>query len=193
MKWFPTPTFTLIFALSFFMWGSIEVINHIIGKGGRLGRAEQAQDKGSYWLLTLPAFFCYGLAFGGRLLNWGVLTGTIQYVGLALMISGVAFREWAIIILGRHFSVVVVIETDHRLVIKGPYRWLRHPAYTGGLLAMMGYHLAVGSWLTLLLTIIILLPAFLYRIKVEEQALLAEFGTEYQAYMHRTWRLFPGW
>jgi protein-S-isoprenylcysteine O-methyltransferase Ste14 len=89
--------------------------------------------------------------------------------------------------------VVVAIETDHQLVTRGPYRWLRHPAYTGGFLAMIGFHLAMGGWVSTLLTAITLLPSFIYRIKVEEEVLLSVFGAEYQAYRHRTWRLFPGW
>jgi protein-S-isoprenylcysteine O-methyltransferase Ste14 len=193
MQWFPTPTFSLVFAFSFFVWVGIEFINHLIGKWSRLGRVEQTQDRGSYWLISIIAYVSFGFAFAGRLFDWGVLGGTIQYVGLAMMLGSVTFREWAIIVLGRHFSVVVAIETDHQLVTRGPYRWLRHPAYTGGFLAMIGFHLAMGGWVSTLLTAITLLPSFIYRIKVEEEVLLSVFGAEYQAYRHRTWRLFPGW
>jgi protein-S-isoprenylcysteine O-methyltransferase Ste14 len=128
-----------------------------------------------------------------RWLGWGVTTAAIQYIGLGLMLAGIALREWAVVILGRQYSVVVAIEADHRLVMCGPYRWLRHPAYTGGLIATIGFALALGSWLSVIPIAIILLLAFSYRIRLEEQLLLATFGDAYRDYIARTWRLFPGW
>lgn len=109
------------------------------------------------------------------------------------MLGAVVFGEWAIIVLGRHFLVVVAVETNHQLVTRGPYRWLRHPAYGGGYLAMMGFHLTLGNWVTALLTAVTLFPVFVFRIQIEEQVLSSIFGNEYQACMGRSWRLFPGW
>jgi len=193
IQWFPTPAFAWIFFLAFFIWVAIEFINHLIGKWGRLGGSSQTKERGSYWLISIMAYLSFSLAFASRFLGLGVITGSIQYAGFALMLGGVAFREWSIIVLGRHFSIVVAVETNHQLVSRGPYRWLRHPAYSGGYLAMLGFHLALGNWITTLLTAIMLLPAFVYRIRIEEQVLFSTFGEEYQAYVSRTWRLFPGW
>jgi protein-S-isoprenylcysteine O-methyltransferase Ste14 len=133
------------------------------------------------------------LAYIGRWFNWGVIVGEMQYLGLTLMLAGITLREWAVIALGRHFSVVVAIETNHALVTRGPYRWLRHPAYTGGLLALIGFTLALGSWLSIIPVVLISLLAFSYRIRLEERLLLTTFGETYRNYMARTWRLFPGW
>ena len=109
------------------------------------------------------------------------------------MLAGITLREWAVIALGRHFSVVVAIEANHALVTRGPYRWLRHPAYTGGLLALIGFTLALGSWLSIIPIVLIAFLAFSYRIRLEERLLLTTFGETYRNYMARTWRLFPGW
>ena len=192
-QWFPSSTFNGILTFCFFGWAFIEFINHLIGKWGRLGITGQASDRGSYWLLIVTVYLCFILAYIGRWFNWGVIVGEMQYLGLTLMLDGITLREWAVIALGRHFSVVVAIEANHALVTRGPYRWLRHPAYTGGLLALIGFTLALGSWLSIIPVVLISLLAFSYRIRLEERLLLTAFGETYRNYMARTWRLFPGW
>jgi protein-S-isoprenylcysteine O-methyltransferase Ste14 len=111
------------------------------------------------------------------------------YVGIALMIAGIVVRQWSILILGRFFSTTVRIVSDHKIVIDGPYHFIRHPAYTGSLLTLAGLGLGSRTWGG---TLIILFGlAFNYRIIVEEKALKAEFGQQYIDYAKRTKRLFP--
>ena len=183
---------TLLFNLLFALWAMLEGINHLVGKGKRLGQSRPA-DGGSYWLLITAVFLSFGLAFSGRAVGAVLLPEWVRYGGLGLIAAGIALREWAIFTLGRHFSVVVAIEKDHQLIQRGPYRWLRHPAYTGGLLAVVGLHLAMGNGWTLLAAMVVLLPAFVYRLRVEEQVLLMHFGESYRAYQQRTWGLLPWW
>jgi protein-S-isoprenylcysteine O-methyltransferase Ste14 len=114
-----------------------------------------------------------------------------QWVGLALFLIGVLFREWAVISLGRAFTVVVEIKPDQSLITSGPYRWIRHPAYTGSIITLGGFGLASGSWLGATLAVAMTMIGFSYRVHVEEQAMLAAFGDEYQNYMRRTGRFFP--
>ena len=71
-------------------------------------------------------------------------------VGTAILLAGAAFRIWAILSLGRFFTVTVTIQPEHRVVEDGPYRRLRHPSYTGLLAALLGVGLALGNWLSLL-------------------------------------------
>lgn len=78
-------------------------------------------------------------------------------------------------------------------MVDGPYRWLRHPAYTGMLLMYAGINMALGTWLGTLIGVGVFLTATLYRIQVEEKALVEAFGEQYRAYMRHTWRLLPGW
>ena len=105
---------------------------------------------------------------------------------------GIAFREWAILSLGAQFTVVVSVVPDQTLIQHGPYQWIRHPAYTGSILTLVGFALALGTWVAALVVLFISLAGFLYRIHVEEIMLLGVFGEEYRDYMNRTWRLFPG-
>jgi len=113
------------------------------------------------------------------------------WAGAALALGGTLFRVWAVRVLGRYFTVTVRVSADQRVVEEGPYRLLRHPSYTGSLLAAAGVGLALGSWPSLLAVLAGMLPGLLYRIRVEEAALLAALGEPYRAYRSRTWRLLP--
>ena len=78
------------------------------------------------------------------------------------------------------------------MVERGPYRWVRHPAYTGVLLLAAGYGLAMGNWLALLITVAVPAVAMLRRIGVEETALTETLGQPYRIYRTHTKRLVPG-
>ena len=112
--------------------------------------------------------------------------------GLAVMWLGLAVRIWAIAVLGRSFRTTVEIDADQPVVARGPYRWVRHPAYTGVLLLAAGYGLAMGNWLSLLITVTVPAVAMLQRIGVEETALVETLGRPYEVYRTRTKRLVPG-
>jgi protein-S-isoprenylcysteine O-methyltransferase len=111
--------------------------------------------------------------------------------GVTLVVAGLILRWWAIIILGRFFSVDVTIEKDHQLVERGPFRVVRHPSYTGVLLAFVGLALSLGNWAALLVILIPIGAAFVHRMNVEEDALSKALGPRYIEYMKRTKRLLP--
>jgi protein-S-isoprenylcysteine O-methyltransferase len=113
------------------------------------------------------------------------------WTGLALMAAGIAFRWWAIRVLAKFFTVDVAVHADHQLVQDGPYRWLRHPSYTGSLATFVGFGLALGNWVSLLAAVLPVVASFAYRIHVEEQALTSAFPDAYPAYAARTRRLLP--
>ena len=113
------------------------------------------------------------------------------WTGCALMVAGMAFRWWAIRVLGRHFTVDVAIREDHKLIRSGPYRLLRHPSYTGSLATFYGFALALGSAWSLLLILIVVTAAFLWRIHIEERALVSAFPQDYPIYARETKRLIP--
>lgn len=111
--------------------------------------------------------------------------------GIACFSAGLILRWLSIVWLGRFFTVNVAIAHDHQLVESGPYRLLRHPSYTGALLAFLGFGLSLQNWAALLVILGPISFAFLYRIRVEERALLATFGDRYRAYQQRAKRLVP--
>ena len=93
--------------------------------------------------------------------------------------------------LGRFFSVDVAIVCDHRVVETGPYRVVRHPSYTGLLLQCVGLGVVLGTALSLFAIVVPTFLVLVHRIRVEERALITNFGNVYAAYTRRTKRLLP--
>jgi protein-S-isoprenylcysteine O-methyltransferase Ste14 len=114
-----------------------------------------------------------------------VVTGTI------VAAAGLAFRVWSIRTLGRWFTTTVAVQQSQRVVDRGPYARLRHPSYTGTIVAYAGLAIAFGSWIGAAAMCGLLVPAYLYRIRVEERRLCEELGTAYAEYRRRTWKLVP--
>src|SRR5205085_8169188 len=115
----------------------------------------------------------------------------LEIAGTVLFAVGLLFRWWAIVTLGRFFTVDVTIEKDHELVERGPFRMVRHPSYTGVLLAFVGVALSLGNWAALLVILLPISAAFIHRMNVEENALSGALGPQYTDYMRRTKRLIP--
>ncbi|MDH6109650.1 protein-S-isoprenylcysteine O-methyltransferase Ste14 [Kitasatospora sp. MAP12-15] len=125
-----------------------------------------------------------GADFGGR-------TATLA-AALLVLWAGVGFRLWAIRSLGRFFRGVVHVQADHQVVQSGPYRVLRHPSYTGVLVAILGTALTFGNVASIVLLTGCNALGVLYRIRVEEAVLNAELGDAYREYAGKTARLVPG-
>src|SRR5213593_4047896 len=113
------------------------------------------------------------------------------FAGVVLFVVGLLLRWWTIITLGRFFTVDVTIEKDHELVERGPFRIVRHPSYTGVLLAFVGFALTLGNWAALLVILLPIGAAFIHRMNVEENALSGALGVQYTDYWRRTKRLVP--
>jgi protein-S-isoprenylcysteine O-methyltransferase len=112
-------------------------------------------------------------------------------VGVAFFVLGIALRWYSIFYLGRFFTVDVAIAPGHEVIASGPYRFIRHPSYTGALLAFLGLALMLGNWLASLCLLLPVTAAFLWRIHVEERALSDALGEGYRGYVRRTKRLLP--
>jgi len=111
--------------------------------------------------------------------------------GVVLFVAGLILRWWAIITLGRFFTVDVTIEKDHELVERGPFGVVRHPSYSGVLLAFVGLALSLRNWAALPVILIPIGAAFVHRMNVEENALSNALGPRYAEYMKRSKRLLP--
>lgn len=125
--------------------------------------------------------------------KWAATGGgrTVQVAGEALIVAGAVLRVWAMLTLDRFFTFVVGIADDHRVVEEGPYRVIRHPGYAGAIIAMVGVGVALRNWLAVLLMLIVPPLVFAVRIRVEEVALVAALGQEYEDYARRTGSLVP--
>lgn len=127
----------------------------LLGELPTLGRTRaegRSGDRGSYPLITLLAAAGYGTAFffaqrSPPLFSPRWYLGTwATWFGSALVLGGTIFRQWAIRTLGRYFTRQVLVSADQTVVENGPYRWVRHPSYTGATLQAAGVGFALGSW-----------------------------------------------
>jgi protein-S-isoprenylcysteine O-methyltransferase Ste14 len=116
----------------------------------------------------------------------------LGYLGCFVMASGITIRLLAVGTLKRQFTVRVSIIEKHEIIDTGIYGVIRHPAYLGHLMSLLGMGLVLGNWVGLMALVVLPLAGILYRINVEERALLHHFGPAYQAYASRTDRLLPG-
>lgn len=110
--------------------------------------------------------------------------------GFLLAAGGIAVRWYAIITLGRFFTMRVQTTSDQQVIESGPYRFIRHPSYTGALMTVFGVLLMSTNWVALACFVIVI-PGFAYRIAVEERALVGELGDRYRSYMQHSKRLVP--
>ena len=124
-------------------------------------------------------------------LEIGKLNTSFTYLGIFVMISGFILRQWSIQILGRLFTPVIFIQEGHRLIIKGPYKYVRHPSYSGLLMELLGASLALFNWISFILIFCFMLPPLIYRIKTEEKELIKQFGQDYIDYKKKTKMLVP--
>jgi protein-S-isoprenylcysteine O-methyltransferase Ste14 len=114
----------------------------------------------------------------------------VRYIGLGLLSVGFLGMHWAEALLDKQFSVEVTIQEGHELVTGGPYHYLRHPRYLGIMLFTVGISLVFRSRLALILVAALTL-VLIWRIHDEEALMHREFGTVWEAYSQRSWRLIP--
>jgi protein-S-isoprenylcysteine O-methyltransferase Ste14 len=112
------------------------------------------------------------------------------FVGALMVASGLGFAVWARVILGRNWSGTVTLKHDHELIRSGPYRWVRHPIYTGLLLAFLGSAIALGQWRGLI-ALFIVFVALWRKLRLEERWMRETFGEAYGQYRAEVAALIP--
>lgn len=114
----------------------------------------------------------------------------IRWTGAGLTLAGVLFAIWARICLGRNWSAEVQIKQDHQLVRTGPYNYIRHPIYTGVLLALLGNAVAIGE-VRGALAFVLIVVGFIKKAKKEESFLAGQFGSAFSEHLRRTGFFLP--
>lgn len=162
--------------------------------GGNLSRGIR-EDRGNRWVLfpimVLGLAGAFVPAWTDRVGFWVIDGDAVRWAGVALTLIGGTLRLAPVYILGHRFSGLVAIQPDHRLVTGGLYTYIRHPSYLGLIVASIGWALAFRSVVGVLLGLAFV-PFIVARIRSEEALLGSEFGSEYDAYRARTFRLIPG-
>jgi len=191
---FSTPAYSVAFAVTQLIWVIPDRIGAFWLRSSRDPAAHQ-QDRGSMYVLT--ATLIMGLFVGFALaLKWQAaaipwLRPQITIAGIALTLLGFALRWWSIFTLGRYFTLDVAVRSTQTVIQSGPYRFVRHPSYTGILLIILGMALALANWASLVVILIGCLSGLLYRVRIEERALIDALGQPYVEYMRHTKRFIP--
>src|SRR5688572_16536310 len=151
----PSQLGSVAFAACFFSWALFEVaVNLRLWRPGSVNR-----DAFSRYLIIGGMLLSFVLAMAATRvapLDFAVGRSGLFWLGLGLMAAGLLFRLYAIRQLGQYFVPEVSIQPGQRVIDQGLYRYLRHPSYTGTFITILGYALALGNWLSLL--VMVLLP-----------------------------------
>jgi protein-S-isoprenylcysteine O-methyltransferase Ste14 len=183
------PTAEILFWASVGLWIAIEFVVGI--RADADGRTSREWTQPLLMVTILLSIVLAAVFAGHRLAPISSAAWWPVVAGLTLLWAGEAFRLWSVRTLGRFFKMAVVVQSDHRVIDKGPYRWLRHPSYSGALVTLIGIGLALDDWTSVAVMFFCPLVAFLIRIRSEERLLMQELGEEYADYSRRTSRLVP--
>jgi protein-S-isoprenylcysteine O-methyltransferase Ste14 len=159
----------------------------------RSGIAWEEKNDLSFWVI-LPGFL---VTFFASPLEWlflpAILPRTIwmQIIGVIFILMSLGLRIWVRRTIRNQYTGHLEIQKDQTLVKSGPYRYVRHPGYTGFLLMTLGVAIGYSSLIGLIAIPILLLPGLAYRMRIEEKLLIAQFGDEYKSYSSQTKKLIP--
>jgi protein-S-isoprenylcysteine O-methyltransferase Ste14 len=188
------PVELIVLIVTLLIWRILETVLDI-RTARRLRAGAERQDRSSR--LAVLCAVILGLLLG-ILVAYLVPATTITtgrtiifWLGILFMYGGIALRLYAVTTLGAYFTTTVATAHEQQVVSKGPYRYIRHPSYTGFLLILVGFGLCYANWLSPLVMVGVALIGFTYRIHVEERLLQEQLGQPYRTYMGRTNRLIP--
>jgi protein-S-isoprenylcysteine O-methyltransferase Ste14 len=184
---------SILWQVFFYAWLASEIYIAIATRTPR--GSGKVRDRGTMLLLWVVIFSFITLGSWFAETHDSNLPGGAAWVKLAalvILVAGLALRWAAVLTLGKSFSSNVAIHATQTIMRTGPYRWMRHPSYTGLLLCIFAVALRTRNWISLLVIFIPITAALLYRIHIEEIVLHEHFGEEYSGYCSETKRLIPG-
>jgi protein-S-isoprenylcysteine O-methyltransferase Ste14 len=148
-------------------------------------------DRQTLLMIMIAKAIAGMLLLADILVNGLVLDKRFLIAGTAMFVIGAAVRVMGHIKLGKQFTIHVKIVPRHKLVVTGIHKYMRHPMYTGLFLMVIGSCIALHSLWAVIATFVLLVPAGIYRVKVEEEVLVKNFGKQYTEYAKRTKRFIP--
>jgi protein-S-isoprenylcysteine O-methyltransferase len=186
------PLWSFIFWASFF---AFFVVGSWVQNRERGAAPGDNRDGGTKAVIYLGSAIGVAFAFAAPAV-WaqariGLPQEAVFACAMILFWGGLLLYVWSVLTLGAHFRTSVQLLEGQRLVTRGPYRLLRHPAYTGGIMLFSGIGLATGNWIAAVAAPLAVAIAYAWRIHVEEIALREKFGAEFDANRRRTWAVIP--
>ena len=176
-------------AIAVLTWVAFEVF--LRAPGAAASWSADRRDRGSTALLTGSYVLALALPILLGRLGIGSI-GSAAWLGVILAGAGLVLRAWSMRTLGSSYTRTLRTDADQRLVTDGPYRWIRHPGYSGSIAVWIGAVLAFGNGLAALVVAALMLSVYGWRIHAEERMLRDTFGQEFSDYSASTSRLIPG-
>lgn len=180
-----------VFVIAVLVWVVFEAVMRTVQ---RLRTTEPSDDRSYFVLLPCIAGSVIAAEVLGRRggLPWPGGPDWPFVAGIVLIIAGIGLRAWSIASLGRFFQYRITVQSGHQVVTKGPYRYVRHPSYTGVALVLAGIALACDDVWALLVVAVLGGLGLYVRIRAEEQQLTKALGEEYERFAAGRKRLVPG-
>ncbi len=181
--------YQIVFFISLGAWLLFEIWVFLRDRG----RESSAGREGFWSLAALAIAIALAMNVPGIAPMFDVTRDFERYffIGIGLVWAGLLFRFWAVRTLGVYFSPRLAVQSGQKMITTGPYRFLRHPSYTGALITLSGLGVSLGNGISLALLLATGLVVYALRIKKEEQMLEQAFGAKYEAYKKKTWAVIP--
>jgi protein-S-isoprenylcysteine O-methyltransferase Ste14 len=187
-----TVAMVIVFWVLFYVWIGAELWLGFRRRDLPSGATDRDSGSKAWVIGSVWTTAALGIALAFGFPDVAIKTGRTEVfiAGLVLMLAGMVLRWYAVWVLGASFTVDVATRPGQAVVESGPYRWIRHPSYTGGLLTLLGVLVCCCNPVSLA-ALVFALGGYAYRIKIEEEALATDLGAPYRDYMRRTKRLIP--
>lgn len=155
------------------------------------GKKEKG-DKNSYIILVSGTFSIIFLNVVCRKYIISLIASiSLFWIGSICIVTGVFLRVYSVLTLGKFFTLSVQVTSKQKIIQTGPYKYVRHPAYSGSILSLIGIAFSFRDIIGIILTIAIITIIYRYRIKVEEKMLEKTFPDSYKEYKKRTKKIIP--
>jgi len=186
----------IIYILAYAIVLGFFLVERFVRKGKDSKNMERTgHDKGSTTFVSVAMGTAFVLLVAAPfLIYWHIATYVciwLSIIGLVLGAGGLVIRAVAFMTLGRFFSRTLREAENHSLVTTGIYHYIRHPGYLSDFMIFIGVALALGNLILLIAVLVLFIPAYIYRIRVEEKMLIEIFGGQYTEYMKTSKRLIP--
>ncbi|KAI8076354.1 uncharacterized protein BX664DRAFT_287897 [Halteromyces radiatus] len=142
------------------------------------------------WIMALVSGVLWSLVGLGDMDTTITVNWLLTWLGLAWIIGGIVMLRWAIHVNAFYLRPLATTD-DQYLCTDGPYKVIRHPGYLAFYLAWVGFGLASGNWVALVMIVLVMGYAYIRRIQAEEQMMLEQFGVDYQQYASESFRILP--
>lgn len=180
---------TIFYSLIIF---TIIVETYFIIRDKKIKFKKEKNDRGSRLFASIGTLFSIIITVILRFLKIGSYNSEIVFwSGLVIAVAGIIFRLISINYLGLSFSSTVSTYENQKIITTGPYKYIRHPCYTGIIIMSIGFVLTAENWPSIIILLVIMISTLLYRVKIEEQYMIIKFGKEYEDYMKKTKKMIP--